>query len=244
MFHTEKLIEIRRYLGLSQAEFARRIGYSREVVSKVENGKMEASKWFIDAVLKLQNEHRLAGISHEVQILGKISHEHPAKGSKPYFEQRREQKNQSFQLFVPLVGIKAQAGYVKGYEQTDFLETLDRYSLPPGVNPAGAVWRYFEVDGDSMEPTLSATDFILATMVPAEDWHEIKDFCIYIIHTTEQLLVKRVYKKSDEEWILISDNEELYPQVALRVEDIKQVWLFRRHIRSKAPQPKVFKITA
>ena len=112
------------------------------------------------------------------------------------------------------------------------------------MNPVGAVWRYFEIVGDSMEPTLSAGDLVLATMVPVEDWRDLKDFCVYIIHTADQLLIKRIYKKSDTEWVLISDNEDLYGQVVLKVEDVKQLWLFRRHIRSKVPQPKEFKITA
>jgi len=145
---------------------------------------------------------------------------------------------------VPLVGIKAQAGYVKGYEQTDFIETLQKYSLPPGVNPAGAVWRYFEIDGDSMEPSLSAGDIVLATMVPHEDWNDIKNFCVYVIHTKDQLLIKRIFRKSVTEWVLISDNEETTPQVLLNVEDVKQLWLFRRQIRSRVPQPKEVKITA
>ena len=139
---------------------------------------------------------------------------------------------------------RSQAGYVKGYEQTDFIETLEKYSLPPGVNPAGAVWRYFEIDGDSMEPTLSAGDIVLATMVHHEDWHEIKNFCVYVIHTSDQLLIKRIYKKSSTEWVLISDNDETNPQVVLKVEDVRQLWLFRRQIRSKLPQPKEVKIIA
>jgi phage repressor protein C with HTH and peptisase S24 domain len=243
MLNVHKLVEIRKSLELNQGEFANKIGYSREVVSKVENGKMEASKWFVEAVLKLQNEHSFHNISDDVKILGKFSHT-ARKSQKPYLEQRQEQKNIPSQFLVPLIGIKAQAGYVKGYEQTDFLEALDKYSLPPGVNPAGAVWRYFEIDGDSMEPTLSAGDVVLATMVPAEDWSDIKDFSVYIIHTADQLLIKRLYKKSNKEWVLISDNEELYSQVAIKVEDVKQIWLLRRQIRSKAPQPKEFKITA
>jgi phage repressor protein C with HTH and peptisase S24 domain len=93
-----------------------------------------------------------------------------------------------------------------------------------------------------MEPTLSSGDVILATMVPVEDWNEVKDFCIYILHTEDQLLVKRVFKKSTQEWVLVSDNEEQYPQALLPVENIRQVWLMRRHIRSKAPMPKEVKI--
>ena len=79
-------------------------------------------------------------------------------------------------------------------------------------------------------------------MVPHEDWHDLKNFCVYVIHTNDQLLIKRIYKKSNSEWVLISDNEEAYPQVLIKPEDVKQLWLFRRQIRSKVPQPKEFKI--
>lgn len=243
MLSAHKLIEIRKSLGLNQESFARKIGYSREVVSKIENEKMEPSKWFVQAVLKFQNDHHFIQPGSDVKFLGKFSHE-PKKIYKPYFEQRQVLKNLPSEYLVPLVGIKAQAGYVKGYEQTDFIETLEKYSLPPGVNPTGAVWRYFEIDGDSMEPTLSAGDIVLATMVPHEDWQDIKNFCVYVIHTNDQLLIKRIYRKSNTEWVLISDNEEMAPQVLLRVEDVKQLWLFRRQIRSKLPQPKEVKIIA
>jgi phage repressor protein C with HTH and peptisase S24 domain len=179
-----------------------------------------------------------------VNILGKASQKEPRHSNQPYLLQRREQKNIDAPFLVSLVAIKAQAGYIKGYEQVDYMDTLEKYSLPPGVNPTGAVWRYFEIDGDSMEPTLSAGDVVLATMVPVEDWNDIKNFSVYIILTHDQLLIKRLYQKSRTEWVMISDNEEAYPQVLLPTEDVKQLWLFRRHIRSRIPQPKEFRITA
>jgi phage repressor protein C with HTH and peptisase S24 domain len=243
MLTAHKLIEIRKSLHLNQKDFANKLGYSREVVSKIENEKMDASKWFVAAVQKLQQAYQLPGYEQDVKILGKIS-QSDRKSSKPYFEQRRDQKNILSEFLVPLVGIKAQAGYLKGYEQADFTDTLEHYSLPPGVNPTGAVWRYFEIDGDSMEPTFSAGDVVLATMVPIEDWNDIKNFSVHVILTSDQLLIKRLYRKSNIEWVMISDNEETNPQVVLKVSDIKQLWLFRRHIRSKLPQPKEFKITA
>ena len=142
MLNARELMEIRKSLGLNQEDFGRKIGYSREVVSKVENEKMEPSRWFVEAVLNFRNDHQFSVKSTDVKYLGKISQK-----ARPYVEQRQREKMVSRQVWVPLVGIKAQAGYVKGFEQTDFLENLDQYSLPPGVNPAGAVWRYFEIDG-------------------------------------------------------------------------------------------------
>jgi len=231
MLDAQQLMEIRRKSGLNQADFAARIGYSREVVSKVENEKMEPSKWFVDAVLAFRNELFLGQSSGDVKILGKISQK-----ARPYVEQRREQKNIPEQFMVPLVPVKAQAGYVKGFEQTDFLQGLERFSLPPGVNPRGLEWSYFEVDGDSMEPSIAPGDVLLTSLLPQEDWAQIRDAHVYVILTGEQLLVKRVRQDGGDKWTLISDNTS-YPQVELSMDKIKQVWTSRRHIRSRIPEP-------
>jgi phage repressor protein C with HTH and peptisase S24 domain len=238
------LQEIRKLYGLNQTDFAKKVKMSRELVSKIENGKSDLKKPTSGKIRKFLENNPLSNYSQDVNYLGKASQPGPNKSSMPYHLLRRDQKNEPLEFLVPLVGIKAQAGYVKGYEQVDYLEALEQYSLPPGVNPTGAVWRYFEVDGDSMEPTFNSGDLVLASMLPHEDWNEIKNFSVYIILTSEQLLVKRVFRKNAKDWVLISDNEDDYPQVVLNAADIKQVWTFRRHIRSKLPQPKEFKITA
>jgi len=228
-----ELSAIRNAAGLSQADFGSKIGYSREVVNKVESGRMKPSKWFVAAVEKFISMHQAQKSSYDVNFSPGMDRSRRA----PFLQQRRQQKAAAMPLMVPLVGIKAQAGYVKGFEQTDYLDTLEMYSLPPGVHPAGATWCYFEVDGESMEPTFSPGDVVLATMVPVEDWREVKDHCVYVILTAEQLLIKRVLKKSADEWLLLSDNEEAAPPVNLSLNTVRQLWLFRRQIRSKAPQP-------
>ncbi len=243
MQQPQNLLEIRKLYGLNQTDFAHKVRMSRELVSKIENGKMEMKKPTWKKIQRFLENNPPQSFSQDVNILGKFSHSEK-RHTESYLASRRGHKNEATLFMVPLVGIKAQAGYVKGYDHVDYIDTLEKYSLPPGVNPIGAIWRYFEIEGDSMEPTLSAGDVVLATMVPAEDWNDIKDFCVYIIHTQDQLLIKRIYKKSNSEWVLISDNEGLYPQVALKKEEVKQLWIFRRQIRARVPQPKEFKITA
>ena len=244
MFQPHNLLEIRKLIGMNQAEFANELNMTRELVNKIERGKSPISKRTVGRLKLLLEKFSLDEFSHDVNILGKASQKETRHSSLPYHLQRREQKNVEVPFLVPLVAIKAQAGYIKGYEQVDYMEGLEKYSLPPGVNPTGAVWRYFEIDGDSMEPSLTAGDVVLATMVPIEDWNDIRNFSIYIVLTNDQLLIKRLYRKSNSEWVMISDNEEAYPQVLLKVEAVKQLWLFRRHIRSRVPQPKEFRITA
>jgi phage repressor protein C with HTH and peptisase S24 domain len=243
MLDQNKLMEIRRSLGLNQEEFGRKIGYSREVVSKVENGKMDPSRWFVEAVLNFQNDANFQGPTPGVKNMDNNSQKQK-KLTEPFYRHINTLKNRGSECLVPLVGIKAQAGYVRGFEQTDFIDTLEKYSLPPGVNPKGLEWSYFEVDGDSMEPTLSAGDILLTSLLPHEDWNDVKNFSVYVILTEEQLLVKRVYRKNEKEWVLISDNTEENPQVSIDLSKVKQVWTLRRHIRSKLPPPREIKITA
>lgn len=245
MFDSYNLLEIRELYGLSQTDLAKRLDITREVVNKMEKGKMKVSKRTAARLQGFLQEHPYGFYSGDVNILGKSSQTTEKKRSNvPFQKQRLEEKNTNTPFLVPLVGIKAQAGYVKGFEQVDYIDTLEQYSLPPGVNPIGAVWRYFEVDGDSMEPTFGTGDIVLATMVPHEDWNDLKNFFVYVILTADQLLIKRLYRKSETDWVLISDNEDVAPQVVLPVETVKQLWLFRRQIRSRVPQPKEVKITA
>jgi phage repressor protein C with HTH and peptisase S24 domain len=165
-----------------------------------------------------------------------------AYSNDDYLTRRRNFKIMDQPYLVPLVPFKAQAGYVRAYDQVDFLDTLEKYALPPGVDPRGAVWRYFEVEGDSMEPTFYSGDIVLGSMVPREDWTQLRNFYIYVIVTHDALLLKRIYMKSMDEWVLISDNEKLYDQQLIHVRDIRELWVFRRHIVNKAPVPKRFEI--
>lgn len=159
-----------------------------------------------------------------------------------YLEERRIKKNQAQPYMVPLLPVKAYTGYVKSYDQTDYLSTLEQYALPPGINPIGAIWRYFEVGGDSMEPTFYSGDVVLGSQVAQEDWTQLRNFYIYIIVTTERVMIKRIYMKSSMQWVLISDNEKQYPQQLQDVDEVKELWVFRRHINKKAAPPKEFKI--
>lgn len=235
---------IRQLYNLTQEEFALAIGVTRELVNKMEKGRCKVSKATSLRVKQFLLERKSEYYSHDVISDVEMIATAQRNSDTPYYLQRQQQKNEKSGYLVPLIAIKAQAGYVKGYEQIDtFVDTLDKYSLPPGVKPEGANWSYFEVDGDSMEPTFSSGDVILVSMIHPEDWQEIKNFGVYVLLTSDRLLVKRIYRKSATEWVLISDNEEAYPQKLLPVNEVKEIWRFRRHIKAKAPAPKTFAIT-
>ncbi len=242
MFNAHNIKEIRQLYNFTQEEFAQALDLTRELVNKMEKGKIGISKSTSLRIKEFMESKKGENYSQETTIIGQPA-SFKSSFTSSYFNQRQNKKNEKTVCLVPLVGVKAQAGYIKGYEQVDaYVDTLEKYSLPPGVNPGGAQWSYFEVDGDSMEPTFCSGDVILASMIHMEDWQEIKDLGVYVLLTDNSLLVKRVYKKSNTEWILLSDNEELYPQKLIPVNSIKEVWTFRRHINAKVPAPKDFQI--
>lgn len=164
--------------------------------------------------------------------------------SSNYQQERLARKNHisNKPFMVPLVPVKAQAGYVRAIDQSRFIDTLEEYAMPPGVNPVGAIWRYWEVEGESMEPAFKSGDIILTSQVHQMDWENMRNFYLYVIVTDEKVLFKRIYAKNQLEWVLISENEENYPQQLLPVEYIKEVWVFRRHIVNHAPPTKIFEI--
>lgn len=235
MFSAHNIKKIRELYGLTQEQLAVSLGVTRELINKIEKGRTKLSRNTSLRLEKFVKDRESEFYSHEAaapgqQVSSELEH-------LPYLIQRREQKVERKTTWVPLVGVKAQAGYVRGYEQVDFMEGLEKYSLPPGVHPGGAQWSYFEIDGDSMEPTFSSGDIILASMVHTEDWQDIKNLNVYVVLTADALLVKRIFRRSETEWLLISDNTEAYPQRTIPVSELKELWVFRRHIHSKVPVP-------
>jgi phage repressor protein C with HTH and peptisase S24 domain len=160
-----------------------------------------------------------------------------------YLEQRRWGKIVGEDYFVPFVPYKARAGYSKSYDQTDYVENLETFQMPPGIPWRGTEWRWFEVGGNSMEPVLYTGDLILCSLIPHADWNDLTEFLIYVVVWRNDVSVKRVARLNEEEWVLISENEEESPQVKVRVSDIKEVWKVRRQLNAKLPPTKRFKIT-
>lgn len=236
------LKEAREKKGWTQTQLADQLGIGLRMYQKIEDGNFP--KYKTDHVSTIDS---LLGTS-----IYKIIYEQKGElkdddltlqePKVSFLEKRRNKKNNDKQILVPLVPVKAQAGYVRAMDQSNFINTMDEYALPPGVDPMGAIWRYWEVEGDSMEPVFHNGDMILTSQVHKMDWENLRNFYLYVIVTAERVLFKRLYCKNELEWVLISENEDNYPQQLLQAEFVKEVWVYRRSIVNKAPPTKKFEI--
>lgn len=144
---------------------------------------------------------------------------------------------------LQVVPIRAQAGYSKHYLEPSFVEELETMNVP-NMPYHGDRYRVFEVSGDSMEPTLKEGFHVVAETVSPEYWNSTAQFYIYVVVTEDRIMVKRLFRKEDNEnFVCISDNEEFYPQFIMPKSEIKELWLVKRKIDWEMPPPKRFEIT-
>jgi phage repressor protein C with HTH and peptisase S24 domain len=143
---------------------------------------------------------------------------------------------------IGVVPIMAQAGYSKHYLDPKFTDELEEIQLP-NLPYHGERYRVFEVSGDSMQPTLKEHFHVVAEKVEPEFWNTTAQFYIYVVVTDDRIMVKRLFRKEDGTFVLISDNEEFYPQFTMKQEEIKEIWLVKRKIDWEMPPPKRFEIT-
>ena len=226
----ERLIEFLEQKEISQSKFEKLVGLSNGFVNNIGDSIRTRSMLKITLVYpELNTSWLLTGqgdmLNPELVSASDLSIRKPKTQSNPYL--------------VPFVDIPAQAGYTKAYSNIDYITTLKHYPILPDVDPAGASWRYFQVEGDSMEPEIRGGDTILASLVLKEDWPDVKDYYTHVVVTDEDLLIKDVLKENNKSWILLSQNSSVKPK-RVKLEDIKQVWILRRHIRNRVNKSRMY----
>jgi phage repressor protein C with HTH and peptisase S24 domain len=112
----------------------------------------------------------------------------------------------------------------------------------PGLPYKGDKYRYFDVEGDSMDPTIKEGMQVIGELVTPEDWQYAHDYYIYVIVLQNLITIKRVFKKGENHLVIISDND-LYPQQLVNMADIKEMWYVKRILDWRMPPPKQIKIT-
>jgi transcriptional regulator with XRE-family HTH domain len=137
-------------------------------------------------------------------------------------------------IYVP---VKARAGYLLGYGDAEFMETLPTFRLP-GLN--NATYRMFEVEGPSMAPNILNGDRIIGEWIDELD--KIRDNRVYVIVHKGGVAVKRVVNRLKERGKLYLKSDTIahrheFPTVEIDPADVKEVWYGRMKISSDFSEP-------
>jgi hypothetical protein len=134
---------------------------------------------------------------------------------------------------IELVPLKASAGYLNGYADTEYVAHLPKLYLPMFKQ---GTYRAFEIKGDSMLPLVSGTIIVGEYQ---ENWADVKAGETYvIISKNDGIVYKRAGNKFKEnkKLKLISDNP-VYEPYDINGEDVLEIWKAKAYISTHMPMP-------
>jgi transcriptional regulator with XRE-family HTH domain len=141
-----------------------------------------------------------------------------------------DQNNKENIEYVPK---KAQAGYVAGYNDPEFIGALPKFYIPN--LPSNATYRMFPTEGRSMMPYPEGCD-VVTTYV--SDWTELaNDSDCIVVLKSGQFLFKAVDKRIEENRTILlrSLNPEFQDQ-EVPVSEILEIWKYYGHWTKERPE--------
>ena len=193
----ERLKEIRLKFNKTQNEMAEIIGISRSTYTGIEKGKAtltESNKMLIIDKLTVNPIWFETG---EGEML---------KSNFTQSDVRNVDTQTMNWIQIPFIPVHARATFAETFETE--IHELSSITIPrlPGINYENG--KVFEVDGDSMEPTLITGEQVFCEYVDPADWKYITG-PVVIAFGKNMIVVKRIKENNlaNGELTLWSDNE-------------------------------------
>ncbi len=215
---------LRKMRGWTQEEFATKLGVKRSLIGAYEEERADPRLEVLEIVADIFKLTLDDLLLRDVSNLG---------GS--YLARRRQQKmmQSADRNIIHFVPVKAAAGYLAGYADSEFIDELNTFTLPM---LSGGNYRAFEIIGDSMLPTPSGSIIVGEKVEGGAE--EVKNNQAYIVVSrNEGIVYKRIVKnnKIRNKYTLVSDNPQFQPY-QVNVEDVLELWLARTVISKVSQQ--------
>jgi transcriptional regulator with XRE-family HTH domain len=224
-----------RYLrtkeGLTQREFAERLGLKQATLGAYEEGRATPPLTVISNVARTFKVSVDNLVNADLSTLPEKSWRMSGRPKKEILAITVDAHNREN---VELVTQKASAGYLSGFQDPEFVRDLPKISMP--VLPRNRTYRAFEIQGDSMLPVQPGS-IIFAEYT--EDVSAMKNGRLYVLVTRQDGIVfKRVFNFAGEEGklLLVSDNR-LYEPYSVDVDDILEIWTAKAFFSNQFPEP-------
>lgn len=132
---------------------------------------------------------------------------------------------------VPVVPIYAQAGYLEGYGDMEYIDTLPTMPIVTDRQYKGN-YRIFEVAGDSMYDgsvhSLMSGDKLLAREIRQDFWRSrlhFRNWYFVIVHRTDGILVKQIVDHDVDTGVITCHSlNDMFDDFKLNLSDIAQLF--------------------
>ena len=203
---------LRKLRGWTQEEFANKLNIKRSLIGSYEEERADPRIEILEVVSNMfklsMDELLLKDLSQSVNTGG-------------YLQKRRMMKiGSADRNVIHFVPVKAAAGYLTSYADSEFIDELNTFTLPMLT---GGDYRAFEIIGDSMLPTPSGSIIVGEKVESLEDTKNGQAYIV--VSKNEGIVYKRIQKnnKSKNKITLESDNPNYQPY-QINAEDIVELW--------------------
>lgn len=233
----DRLKQARLQIGMNQEETAKTSGLTQKDISLLESGKKKfIPPEYIHFLYKNGTDlNWLFGGASKKSEVSMVLEPHVDYQPLVLTIDKAGEDN------ILLVPYKAQAGYLRGIRDQEYVGKLPTFNLPKYRN---GIYRAFEVDGYSMLTEqgigLHPTDYVVGRFV--EHVSDIRDNNVYVIvnnaPSADDIIIKRCYKTIEAHgWLLCKSDRKTgeYPDIHLDPKHIKEIWEWKGLITAYYP---------
>jgi transcriptional regulator with XRE-family HTH domain len=219
----QNLKYLRKLKGFTQEEFAEKLGIKRSLVGAYEEERADPRLEVLEIIADM---FKLS--------LDDLLRKDLSSSGEGYLAKRRQLKMATTERnLIHFVPVKAAAGYLAGYADSEFIDELNTFTLPM---LSGGHYRAFEIIGDSMLPTPSGS-IIVGEKVEGGVEDVKNDMAYIVVSRSEGIVYKRIVKnnKFKNKLTLVSDNPSYQPY-QINAEDVLELWLAQNVISKVSTQ--------
>ncbi len=211
---------LRRRKGLTQDQLADKIGVNRAMIGSYEEGRATPKLSALSTMAHYFNVTLDELVNTDISTLSSdVATKTDATGKNLRVLTTLVDRDNN--ELITLVPVKASAGYLNGYADPDFIDSLPRFSVPVPELSRERTYRAFQIKGDSMVPIPTGSYILCEYLL---NWNEMKEGQCYVLLTRDEGLVyKRFYKSTNDQLLLKSDNPE-YAPFEVPFETVSEVW--------------------
>lgn len=152
-------------------------------------------------------------------------------GNQPTARNDVRQIENALFMNVPLIHVRAQCGYLNGYGDKEYIESLP--TLPVIVDKTyHGNYRLFEAEGDSMDDgsrnSICDGDIVLGREVQRPLWQyklHINDWYFIIVHRTEGISIKKIIDHDVEHGIITCHSlNNMFQDYKVRLDEVAELF--------------------
>lgn len=217
---------------MNKNSFSHAVGINNNVtITRIINEKRTPSRATCQKIIERFPKYRFDWLMYGTgEIYAAPPEEKESENTLPFVSNARRMDVTGF-MNVPLVHVRAQCGYLCGYGDAEYIDTLP--TLPVIVDRTyHGKYRLFEAEGDSMDDgtrqSICDGDIVLGREVQRALWRSrlhIHDWYFIIVHCTEGISIKKIIDHDVENGVITCHSlNDMFNDYKVELDEVAELY--------------------